>query len=186
MDAKRFSDEAIGGTPFGEPIRLMVERQGQYLEKYVIVGITPDLPRLSLEARNLWQARKSNLATTSGQAAARQDAIPLTGTTAIQIANVKVVPSQVSPNGNFHVDIRFTVTAPGRPAEIPITLNSAIYSQDKLIYQPPPDTFTTPNGKPFDVRKKLSAGPQSGQYTIRIRLTGDGSSAEISAGFAIQ
>jgi Flp pilus assembly protein TadD len=186
IDSRKFVKEIVGGFPFGQAAGLKIDRQGQRLDKYMIVGITPDLPKLASAAIPLKQIAKPDLAATSSQAAVRQATIPVKQARGIQIAAVEVVPSQIAANGDFHIDIRFTASDPKGPADLPMTLSCAIYGQDKMLYQPPADSFKAPNGRGYDVRKKLSAGTQSGRYTIRVSLRGDGFSSEISAEFAIK
>jgi len=51
-DTTRFAREIVGGTPLGGTVRLTLEREGQTLEKSLVVGLSPDLSRLASEVSN--------------------------------------------------------------------------------------------------------------------------------------
>ena len=211
VELNRFVKEMIGGSLFGGTVKLKIERQGQYLEKDVVVGISPDLSRLAQAASSGMPVGRPDGLATSSQAASRQDTVPVkpeaeensgvsaaspssltedagwkAQSPAIRIESLTVNPSPVPAKGDFSIDIQFIASAPSGPPDLSLTLNCLIYHMGKKLFEPPADSFKAPNGKFFDVHKKLSAGPQSGKYSLRIRLSWESVSAEKSVDFTIE
>lgn len=169
----RFSSETVGGVPHGGTAIVKIEREGLRLERAVVVGLSPDLPRLAAEA-------------SSGKPAATPSPELSPAPPAVVITGLSVDPSPVPPGGDFSVEVRFMVTVPSGPAELPLSLACAISRLGETVYEPPPDSFEAPNGKPFEVRKKLAAGTGRGDYSVRVRLAWQSVSVEKSVDFAIK
>jgi tetratricopeptide (TPR) repeat protein len=172
VDRSLFIGEMLGGVPHGGAAGLKIERQGRRLDKTVAVGLSPDLP---LRAR---EAASGKPAAPPPPAAAEAPAIVLTG--------LAVEPSPVPAGGEFAVEIEFTVTVPSGPADLPVTLTCAIVQDGRTVYVPEPAAFEAPNSRPFEVSRKLSAGPRGGAYTVRVRLASMSLSADGSVDFTIK
>ncbi len=172
VEASRFIGELLGSVPHGGIAKLKIERQGRSLDMAVVVGLSPELPRLAREAASVKPAATSSP--------------PASDAPAIVIAGLAVNPSPVAAGGDFAVDIRFTITVPSGPADLPVTLTCAITQKGETVYEPAPASFEAPNGRPFEVSRKLSAGTRSGDYVIRVHLAWESLSVDRSVGLAIK
>jgi len=171
VDGRRVG-EMLGTVPHGGTARMTIERQGRRVDKAVVVGLSPDLPRRAREAES--------------DKAAVQPAPPLPQSPSIAITSLAVEPSPVPAGGDFAVDIHFSITVPSGPADLTVTLDCAISRGGERVYEPERVSFEAPNGRPFKIRRKLSAGTSTGDYSVRIRLAGGSVSIEKSVDFAIK
>jgi tetratricopeptide (TPR) repeat protein len=153
MDLKQFIDTLLQKQKIGSKAKVVILRDGTYLEKNIIVGMPANLPALVRE-----------------EDAARMPAVspvPL-----IQIRKVEIKPSVVPPGGRFDLIVEYSVSDPSlKQEQLPVQFSFSILQGEKTLYGSTPLEIMSSNSQNTIRTEPLNASNRRGTYLLKVSLT---------------
>jgi hypothetical protein len=100
----------------------------------------------------------------------------------ITISDVRTLPETVKPGDPFSVEITFTAhDGADAPGQMAVAFRYAIEARGATLFERTEEGIKAPRGRPFQIVKHLTATREQGAYTIRVKLSAGGLSAEGSS-----
>jgi hypothetical protein len=97
----------------------------------------------------------------------------------LTISDVRTLPETVKPGDPFSVEITFTAhDGAGAPGQMAVAFRYAIEARGATLFERTEEGIKAPRGRPFQIVKHLTATKEQGAYTIRVKLSAGGLSAE--------
>ena len=97
----------------------------------------------------------------------------------ITIGDVRTLPETVKPGAPFSVEITFTAhDGADAPGQMAVAIRYAIEARGATLFERTEEGIKAPRGRPFQIVKHLTATKEPGAYTIRVKLSAGGLSAE--------
>lgn len=191
VSIREFNNEMIGNSVFGSVVRLKVLQDEKYLDRSVVVGVSPDLPTLAREASQAEPSPPSP-ATPSpgGETFPAKNDYPAAASTAkpsLVIQLLEITPGIVAPGNKFDLIVEFSVTDPVvMKKDIAVQFSYVIYEGDKVLFESEAATIESKNGISMTRTEHLIAAKQKGIYRMRVSMKYGSLSAEASKEFRIE
>jgi tetratricopeptide (TPR) repeat protein len=153
MDVRQFIEKTLQKPTFGSIAKIVVLRDGAYLEKKVAVGMPANLTALVRE-----------------EDAARMPAVspvPL-----ILIRKVEIKPAVVPPGGRFDLILEYSVGDPAlKEEQLPVQFSFSILQGEKTLYSQAPVNLMSRNSQNTTRTEPLNASNRKGVYLLKVLLT---------------
>jgi len=147
---------------FGSKVAIRINRNGASQDKYVIVGIPPNLPELAAAANR--SSSGTEPARPSGKPAT--DSVSSAGAPALAINRVDLKPATIRPGGIFNIEVSYTATVSGQ-----IARTFSIQDGAQTLFESKPQSVEAVVGRAGLVTiSNIPSTSKPGKYTIRVRL----------------
>jgi tetratricopeptide (TPR) repeat protein len=152
MDVRQFIEKTLQKQKFGSIAKVVVLREGAYLEKKVAVGMPANLTALARE-----------------EDAPRMPAVlpvPL-----ILIRKVEIKPVVVPPGGRFDLILEYSVGDPAlKEEQLPVQFSFSILQGEKTLYSQAPMNLMSRNSQNTTRTEPLNASNRKGVCLLKVLL----------------
>jgi tetratricopeptide (TPR) repeat protein len=168
LDVRQFIEKTLQKPKFGSIAKVVVLRNGAYLEKKIVVGMPANLTALVRE----------------------EDAPRMPGVSPVPlilIRKIEIKPAVVPPGGRFDLILEYSVGDPAlKEEQLPVQFSFSILQGEKTLYSQAPTNLMSRNSQNTTRTEPLNASNRKGVYLLKVLLTYQNYASEKSVELRIE
>jgi tetratricopeptide (TPR) repeat protein len=168
---------ALDAVPFGSTAAIRINRNGGIQEKYVVVGIPPNLAELAAAVNRPFPGTEVEKTSTM----AMGDHAPVTTKPSLEINRVEVKPATVMAGEPFSIEISYTATAAEE-----ITYTYSVHTATEKLFESKPRPIQAEVGQAGLISiRQIPSTTTPGKYAIQVHLAMGAVKAEGSSALTV-